>query len=240
MGTESVKNFSHRGLNEHRSNYSNREVGSNVGRSIAENYMNGRLNIHTHVEFATEKYCALLNRNIEVMPFGDMPSKCAHTKYAAKSASGEQQVSMLIRIIQDVQVPEPPPVVVWPRTIARLKRIDDTDYCVRHSLEFTTLFSLIADGIVEDREFIPFVGVVALGQNELPYEMVEGTSKVIKHLSNDDIDSIGHGRHLLEAADILSRCVIDIGVKGIGFEVLDGSQVPAKRLDVLAGPVVFC
>ena len=239
MRTETVENFGNRGLDEHGSNTRNREVGSNVRRSIAEDYINGRLDIHTHVEFATEKYCALLNRDIEVIPLGDTTSKMSDTEYASEGASGEQQVSMLIRIIQDVQIPEPLPVVVFPRTIARLKLVDDTDYCVRHPFEFTSLFSLVADGVIEDGEFVPFSGSIPLRQDELPDEMVEGTSEVVKHLTDDDIDSVGHGRHILEAADLLSRVIIDITDKGIGFEILDGRQVPAKRLYVLAGPVIL-
>ena len=239
MGTEALENNIDRGLNK-QGDIQYGEVGSNVRRSIAEDYANARLDIHVHIEFATEKYCALLNRDIEIMPTGGTTiEEPGYTKDTTERTPCEQQVSMLIRIIQAMKVPEPLPVVVWPRTIARLKRIDDADYCTRHPLELAPLFSLVTGGVVKDGELISLGRVIPLRQDKLPNKIVEGTSVVVEHLSDDDIDPLGHGRHILEAADLLSRVIIDIADNDIGFEVLDGQQVPFERLDVLSGPGIL-
>jgi hypothetical protein len=215
------------------------EVDSNIRRSVAEDYVNARLDLHIHLEFPTEKYCALLNRDVEISPSGSTALKCQHTEYATKSTPCEQQVPVLIRIVQDMQIPEMPPEGVLPRTVARLKLVDDANYCGRHPSELASLFSLIVDRVVEDGELVAVVGNLTFRQDQLPNKMVEGTTEVVEHLPDDDVNPIWHGRHMVEAADLLSRLIIDIAGNDIGFEVLEGREVSLKRLDVFSGPVIL-
>jgi hypothetical protein len=175
------------------------EVSPDVGRSIAEDYANARLDIHLHIRFATEEYCAILNRDIEVISSRDSPTEGTRdSQYLTEVSPCEEQVSVLVRIVQDLKIPEIPPVVVWPRTITRLKRIDNGTYCAGHASELAPFFSLVSDGVIEDRELVPVVGNVPCGQDQLPDQMVEGASEVVEHFSKQHFHAGGHGRYALK------------------------------------------
>lgn len=217
-----------------------RDILSDVGWSIAEEYVSARPDVHLHVLFATEKYCAILNRNVEVTPSRNSVSEGTRNKrYLTEVTPSEQQVSVLICIVQDLEIPEVPPVIPWRRTIARLQLINDGSYSVRNSSEFSCFLSLVSGGVFEDGELVQPIRDIPFGQDQLPDQMVEGASEVIEHLPDKNIHTDRHGRHMLEAADLLSRLVIDIAGNDIGFEILEGQKVLAQRLDMLLGPIVL-
>ncbi len=217
------------------------QIGSDIRRSIAKDYLNGRCNLHIHVRFRTEEYCAIFDRDSQEHPLNSIESGvCSrNTQFLTKSASGEQQVSMFIRVTQDLEIPEIPPIVQVPRTVARLKRIYDGNYCVGHPLELTSLVALIFDDVIEDGEFIAGCGLIPLRENELPNKMVEGTPEVVQHLSDTQAEVVGQRWYVAEAVDLLSCCVIDIVDDSIGFEVTEGRQIHAQCLALLCGPVKF-
>ena len=239
MATKTTENFIN-GAIDKTGDCLDRDILSDVGWSIAEEYVNARLDIHLHVRFATEEYCANLNRNVEVNSSGgSAPEGARHKRYLTEVTPCEQQVSVLVRIVQDLKIPEIPPVVPWRRTIARLQRIDDGAYCVRYASQFSCFFSLVSGGVLEDGELVSVIGDIPFGQNQLPDQVVERTSEVVEHLSEEHFQTDRHGRHIVEAADLLSRLVIDIAGNDIGFEILEGQEVLAQRLDMLTGPVIL-
>jgi hypothetical protein len=239
MGTQTTKDYIDRTINEPCDTQCG-EVFTNVGRSIAEDYTNARLDVHLHIRFSTEEYCAILNRDIEIISSGNSTTEGTRdSKHLTEGSPCEEQVSVLVRIVQDLKIPEIPPVVVWPRTITRLKRIDYGTHCVGHPSELPPFFSLILDGVFEDRELIPVVGDIPLGQNQLPDQMVKGAPKVVEHLSKEHFHAEWHRRYILEAADLLSRLVIDIAGNDIGIEVLDGQELSVQHLDMFTGPVIL-
>lgn len=215
------------------------KVATDAIRSVANEYSDGRTNIHLHVGFASEEYCAILDRNSQVLRPGDALPLPRNPRNPVKRASGEQQVSVLIRVAQDLQLPEMLPVIVWPRTVARLKRVYDGAYCIGYPFELVPLLSLIQESVFVDRELVPGGRGISFGQHELPDKVVKGTTEVVKHLTKKDFKAARHRRHLLEAADLLSRLVIDIAGDDIGIEVTKGEQLSAQRLDVYTGPVIL-
>lgn len=66
MRAKSVKNLTHRTFDKI-NDISDGQICSDARRSIAEEYLDGRVNLHIHVRFDTEEYCALFDRNTEVV-----------------------------------------------------------------------------------------------------------------------------------------------------------------------------
>jgi hypothetical protein len=146
---------------------------------------------------------------------------------------------MFIKVTQDIEMPEIPPIVVRPRAVARLERIYDGNYCVRNPLELTPLLTIVRGDILEDWELVANRGRIPLRQNELPNEMVEGTPEIIEHLPNAQAKVIRHGRHAIEAEDLISRSIVGIFGDNIVFEVTEGRQVPAQCFTLFSGPGKF-
>ena len=221
-------------------NAENGKVLPDVRRSIAEEYLNARCNIHLHVGFGTEEYCANFNIHSEIISSRDTATELSRNRQGlAEGATRDKQVSVLIRVAQNLELPEVPPVVIDSRTVARLKPIHDGAYCVGHPAELSPLLSLIADGVVENRELISGVGGITFGQDKLPDKVVERGAGVVEHLPDKHIEASRHGRNMVEAADLISRLIIDIFGNDIGFEVTEGRDVLAKRLDMFVSPVIL-
>jgi hypothetical protein len=146
---------------------------------------------------------------------------------------------MLIRIAEFMEIPEIPPEINIPRTVARLKRIDNGNYCVGHPLELVPLVSFVFTNVNKDREFIPKCGDISLRQNQLPNKMVEGTSEIVQYFPDAQTEVITHGRHIKEAVDLISRCVVDLFVDRIEIEVTEGQQITAQSIELLFSPIKF-
>jgi hypothetical protein len=181
------------------------QVFSDIGRSIAEQYIDGWTNLHAHVRFHTEEYCAVFDNSIEVPNFRHIGACPNETHLFPEASPSEQKVSMLIRITKLMEVPEILPEIVVPRTVARLKRIYDGNYCVGNSFELTPFLSIVPGNVVINGEFVSDGGDIPLRQNPLPNEMVKGTPEVIQHFANTQAKVFGNGRHIDEAVDLISR-----------------------------------
>jgi hypothetical protein len=221
-------------------NVTNGQVGSNVRWSIAKEYLNARTNIHIHIGFDDlEEYCAILDKDSEISCLGNIIEDSRDADFSPESASSEKQVPMFIRVVQDMEIPKSLPEIGVSRTIARLKRIDNSNRCVGHPLELVPLLEFIFVDVVKDRELISMGGFVPFRQNKLIDEMVEGATEVVEHLPNEQTDTARYGRHLLEAVDALSRCVIDIFGDSVRFRATKGRQLSIQYLKVLSGPGKF-
>jgi hypothetical protein len=239
MGFKTFKNLINGHLNKV-TNIANWKVCSDVRRSIAKEYLNSWSNIHLHIGFDSEEYCATLNGNIVVDYVGTRtrPDKI-YKNIFPQGASTQYEVPMLIYVTEDLQIPETPPEIIFPRTIARLKRIDNGDYCVGHPLELALLRSFVFVDIPKDRKLAPIGRSITLRQDELPNKMVERTSEVVENFPNEKFNPIGHGWYFSEAVDILSRFVIYIFGDTIRIDIAKGRQLSIQRLKVLLGPVKF-
>ncbi|MFH1381417.1 MAG: hypothetical protein ABIH70_00800 [Chloroflexota bacterium] len=146
---------------------------------------------------------------------------------------------MLISVAETLEIPEILPEVIIPRTVARLKRIYDGNYCVGNPLELTPLFTLIFDDVVENRKLITDCGLIPLRKNELPNKMVKGTPEIIQHLSDMQTDAIGHRRYAAEAIECISRISFGLFCDNIRFEFAKGHQLHAQYVTLLSGPGKF-
>jgi hypothetical protein len=216
-----------------------REVCSNIKRSIAKDYLDGRLNLHVHVRFGTEEYCAVFDRNSIIGPVGDLATRPTDTYFLPQGAPGEQEVMMLVYITENVEVPEMLPVIVYSRAVARLKRIYDGDYCIGDPSELSELLMVVSGNILEDWELVASRGLIPLRKNELPNKVVEGTSEVVEHFPDAQANIIRHGRHVSETIDLISRIRFGLFCDNIGFEVTEGRQFSGQFLALFLGPVAF-
>jgi hypothetical protein len=238
MGTKTIKSLMH-GTIDKVTNITNGEVCSDIRRSIAKEYLDSGANIHIHIGFNSEEYCAILDRNIEIGRLGDRIECARYADIFPQGAPAQNEVPVFIRVTEDLEIPEIAPIVICPRTVARLKRIDNGDYCVGHPFELTPLLSFIFGDIIEDRELVSLGRGIPFRQNKLPDEMVKRATEVVKHLSNKEFDTAWHGRYFLEAVDALSRCIIDIFGDNVRIDIAKGRQLSVQRLDVLLGPIKF-
>jgi len=234
MGTELSKDFLNGVLNKSE-NIVDHHVSSDFLRGIAEEYLNGRLNIHVHIRFDTEEYCAICDRDREIFSLDGLAVFPRERDSLSKVASREQEVAMLIRVTKSVEIPE----IISTRTLARLKRIDDGDYCVGDPLELTKLLCLIFRGVNEDGEFIPISRLVTSRKNQLPNKMVERTPEVIQHFSDAQTQVFGHGRYVNEAVECISRIRFELFCDTIRFGITQGYQLHAQSLTLFSGPGKF-
>ena len=238
MGTKTVKNHIHRNSDKF-NNVKDWESFGDVSRSIAEDYLDSRLNIHIHIGFSTEEYCAVFNREGQ-QDCTDSPNKSSrYMRFSTDNTHGDQQVSMFIYITQNLEIPEILPIGNRIRTVARLKRINDGDYCIGHPAELTSFASLIFGDTVKDWKLISGSRDIPFGQDELPNKMVKRATEVIKYLPNEKVKPIWNGRYFVEAVDLVSRCTIDIFGDNIRIEVTEGRQLSAKYLELLCSPGKF-
>ncbi len=238
MGFQVVENLVNRSSDETNDVYDGM-VFSDSKRSITKEYLNGRVNLHVHVRFEAEEYCAIFDRSIEVPSLGDFSTCPTQVQFLPEASSGEQKVSMLISVTKFMEIPEIPPAVVRQRAVAWLKRIYDGNYCVGHPFELTPLITIVFGDVDKDRELIAECELLPLRQNQLPNKMVEGTPEVVQHFPDTQAEVAGYGRHVSEAVDLISRCVIDIFGDSIEFEVVEGQQISAQSLTLFFGPVKF-
>jgi hypothetical protein len=236
MRTKSIKNLLDRHFNE--SNNAIYVDCSNFRWSIAEEYINSWIDIHLHIRAGTEEYCAFFNWSSRELSL-DGQVKVSNNRHLFDNTSNEKQVPVLVRVTQNLEIPEIPPMVVNLPTIARLKRINDGNYCVGHPSEFLPLFSFIFGDIIEDGKLVTFIGDIPFGQDKLPNEMVKRTTEIVEHLSNKDIKTIRHWRYVTEAENLLSCLTIDIIDDDIVIHIADGRQFAIQSLEVLYAPSIL-
>lgn len=241
MRTKAFKNLIYGTMDEF-TNIGNWRVCPDIRRSLAKEYLDSWSTIHLHIGFDSEEYCAILDGNIEVLGVGSgHMSDIAYEDIIPQGTSAQNEVPVFIYVTEDLEIPEILPVVLVPRTIARLKRIDNGDYCVGHPLELNLLRSFVFVDVLEDRELALIGGHVSRRQDKLPNKMVERTSEVVEHFPDEKFNPVGHRRYFSEAIaiDILSRCIINIFGDTIRIDIAEGRQLFLQRLQVLLGPVKF-
>ncbi len=116
MTTKSVKNLTN-GTSDKLDNIYYGEDLTDIGGSIAEEYIDGRLKLHIHIGFSSEEYCAIFNnRDSQVNSCNSSEfGVCArHTQFLSQRAPSEQQVSMLIYVTKDLEIPKIPPIAQIP------------------------------------------------------------------------------------------------------------------------------
>jgi hypothetical protein len=138
MRAKTLKNLVHGNINK-LTNITNGEVSPDIGRSIAKEHLDSRSNIHVHIGFNSEKYYAILDRNIEIGCFGN-GTDCGYADGFPQGASAQNEVPVFIRVTEDLEIPEILPVVIFSRTVARLKHIDNGNYRVGHPLSLLPFF----------------------------------------------------------------------------------------------------
>jgi hypothetical protein len=214
----------------------NSQVLSDGRRTIAEDYLNGRINLHIHIGFDDEEFCATFDRDSPECPFRDVIEETTQNLEGTQDLSCEQQVSMLIKVAEFLQVPQ---VATFRARGTRLKRINDVGYCVADPLELTPLVLLVFGEVFENGEFIPNPRLITRRQDKFPDKVIKGTPIVVEHLPNAKTNLIGDRRHVTEAIDLISRSIVNIFGDIIEFEVTEGRQISANRIALLSGPGEF-
>ncbi len=211
------------------------QVSSNVGWCIGEEYMNGRTNIHIHIRFDTEEYCAIFDRDCDIFNLYSIGSRPFHIDFLTKAASGKQKVAMFIGVTEDLEIPE----ILVPCVVTRLQRIYDGHYCVRHPLELAPLYSFVFTDAVKDGELGPACRFVPFGADELIDEMVEGASEIIEHFPKPQSDIVREGGYILEAIECISHVCILLFCDTIYVRISKGKQLSAQSFALFSGPVQF-
>ena len=88
MGTKSSEHLPNGGINKLDYAFDG-QICSDIRRSIAEEYLDGWLNIHIHVRFEAEEYCTIFDRGIQIHTFGDSATCPNQTHLLAEGSSGE-------------------------------------------------------------------------------------------------------------------------------------------------------
>lgn len=216
---------------------SNTQVSSDIRRTLAKDYFDGHLRLHIHIRFFDgEEYCASFDRNPKKLYIGDTVQCPDGHLGIIEGLPSEQEVSVLIKIAESMECPQVGTLRIG---YARLKRINDFDYCTTDPLELAELAGFVFVGVLEDGELVPVPRLIPGGENELPDKMVEGRPVIVKHFPDTQTEVAGYGRHISEAIDVLSRCIIEMIGDTIRIEVTEGHQVTAQRLTLLSGPVEF-
>ncbi len=155
-------------------------------RTIAEDYLEFRLNLHIHIRFDHEEFCAVFDGLSDDLGVGQSINKNAITNFGSNN-DGNEQIPMLIKIAQFMETPQ-----VFERTIMlkRLNVIDDTNYCGTDPLELSPLITFVFNRDTIDGEFIPGCGYVPFRKYKLPNEMVKRASKVIEQFTDSQAEII--------------------------------------------------
>ncbi|HEY32785.1 MAG TPA: hypothetical protein G4O10_06730 [Dehalococcoidia bacterium] len=238
MNLELVKGIDNR-TSYQTTNTTEFEVFSNVGWGIGKKYMDGGTNIHIHIRFDTEEYCAIFDRACEVFDTYSIGACPFHEDFLTENSSGEQKVAMLIGVAEHLEIPEVFQEVILPCVVTRLKRIDNRYYCVGHPLELAPLYSFVFTNSVKDGKLGSTCGFISFGEDELPDKMVKGAPEVVEHLSKSQSDIIGEGRYILEAIECISRINVLLFCDTIYIRVGEGEQLSAQSITFFSGPVQF-
>jgi hypothetical protein len=234
MTTKCLEDSSNCNINE-TEHISNSQVLSDGRRTIAEDYLEGRINLHVHIRFHDEEFCAVFDRNSEIGSLRNTIDESPKANLITDNSS-EQKVSMLVEVTQLMEIPQ---MLTGTVRNAWLKPINDVNNCIADTLELSPLLTFVFGKTIKDRKLVPFVGSVPCRQDKLPNEMVKGTSVVVKHLSNPQTNVIRHRRNVVEAIDLISRSIINIFGDNIGFEVTEGRDISVQSITLLSGPVEF-
>jgi hypothetical protein len=173
------------------------------------------------------------------------PDKAGSSKVCHDGTNGYQE-AVLVDIVKLVESPE----TVVP-SLVRFGRVDSIYGRLRHALyfSFTRGFVLRGDVGVDYRE----TDLLAFGLakddalfstadvNEMPNEMVKGTSHVLDSLPGEQRDN---GSHRLDTSDIMVRECIGklrmwLGSNFVRLTVQEGLDSRFQCLDVLVGPCDF-
>ncbi len=137
---------------------------------------------------------------------------------------------MLVSIVELIQIPEIPPVVLRGCAVAGLKPIYNTICTGRNACEFAALRLLVLARVVEDRELVVVTGGVTRRYDQLPDEMVEGTAVVVQDLPDLQIELAWHWGNTSEAEVKASSSRVDLLDNTVLVGVTKDCQVPGQRL----------
>lgn len=139
---------------------SDSQVLSDRRRTIAEDYLESRINLHLHIGFDDEEYCVVFDRDSEIGCSGDIVEEGTKSNFIIDEPS-KQKVSMLIKVTQLVEFPQ---VLARTITYAGLKFINEINYCGADPLELSRLVTFVFARNSVDRKFVANCGSIPLGR----------------------------------------------------------------------------
>lgn len=114
-------------------------------------------------------------------------------------------------------------------SIARLRSIDDCKRLISDSFQPTLSPVLVLRGVVEDREGSVIGRRAAIGNNELPDEVVKSRTKVVENIPDDDMDTVGNrGQIGVQYPSMLTGFSIELVGNSASLRFMEGFNIPFK------------
>lgn len=165
-------------------------------------------------------------------------SDLAEPTEAPDADNGDKQLMMLVADVEPME--DGKFVVRWLRSLVRLHLIEDFPQFLRDA--GVDLGTGVAPAIgcgrhFEDREGRGIAGRPALGDDELPGEMVERDAEVVNGVADDRAQDGRHGGYVVEPKDVLRSLLIALSDNGLSTRCLDRPDVSLKVVQMGFRPV---
>jgi hypothetical protein len=152
------------------------------------------------------------------------------------SGPTDEKKPMFVGVIKEMQSEQ----VFVPSTV-RLESVNHLYGLWGHSLYFPGRFGFVSLATLADRKCIVNVGIASIGENQLPYQMVEGSSQILESVSDNEREIFRDRSALTELENQISGLrvsLFDDWVR-VGWQsekIMDSS---VQISDVMFGPFDF-
>lgn len=213
---------------------------------LAERYLKGELELLVFFSLKGQRpakdFCAILQKNgFRPHPYGlSFPPSC--NSQLSISGCHRYQEAVLVDVVQFMDSPQ----VIVP-SFVRAAFLDEL-YCgARNPLYFgiRTGFQFLKEVVGSGSTLEDWItdvsrGHISVSLNELPNEMIEGGSQIVKNISDEDRKSQGDLRAEMNPIDFLARFQIALGTDGIRTCFDERINPAFEIVDVFFGPFDFC
>jgi hypothetical protein len=205
---------------------------------LAERYIKGEIHFLMHFRLAGKEYLALYE------PLYSRHAEATETKSGVEEAAvdaetrthkgrdcGEQSM-VLVGNIKAVEHPER----IIP-TLVRFGSVNRIYGTLRHTLYVSVVSGLVFRGLVEDGEAGLIPRSLAVGEHELPSEVVERASEVVDYVSGNQSEFSGRGSEICNVKEFISCLGIELGRITGRFFGKEPLACNFQITDMLFGPV---
>jgi hypothetical protein len=219
---------------------------------LGERYIKGELRLIMHVRLAEKDYVAVFQRCADAARYAetaDALSDSAQNKAARdlkrNSADIKERDEQSVVLVGNVEIMNSPEHVI--STLVRVGNVNRIYSTLSHALYSSMTLGLVFRGFLPERESdLPPRSLresdAALGAsdfNQLPNEMVKGTSEIVNNVSGNKSEFNGRGLNISDAIDRLSRLRIVHGFDAIRIAIQELLPSDFKITDLLFGPFNF-